>query len=432
MKTSVEDISSVQKKITVAIPAEKVDEKINTAYKDLRKRAKIPGFRPGKVPRNILESHYGAQVAEDVARDLVNDTLLKAAEEHHVIPLTMPVVENALVKGGKDFEYTAIMEVRPDFDLESYKELELEKEKCHITEEQVDKELEQVRKGQGQLQALEDNRAVQDGDYVTIDYEAFDGDVSVEGLKATNYLLQVGSGDFHPDFERALIGLNVGDSTEAKVDFAADHHHTQLAGKSLKFNGKIKSIKTLILPELDDEFAKGLGSEFKDLAHLKEKIRENLVKREESRVDKDVKNQLMDKLAAHAEFELPECLVRFEVDTAMRTVRDNLIRSGSSFEKAGLDEAKIREEMRPSSEKRVRNMLILEKIADKEALEVGEMDLDEGFKKAAEAMGQDPKMLRQYYEANRLMDSFKQKLLEEKTLNYLLEGAKISEVETRS
>ena len=133
MKTSVEDISSVQKKITVAIPAEKVDEKINTAYRALRKRAKIPGFRPGKAPRNILESHYGVQVAEDVARDLVNDTLLKAAEDHKVTPLTMPVVENALVKGGRDFEYSAIMEVRPDFDLESYREVDLEKEEGRIT-----------------------------------------------------------------------------------------------------------------------------------------------------------------------------------------------------------------------------------------------------------------------------------------------------------
>ena len=432
MKTNVEDINSVQKKITVAIPAEKVDEKIDTAYKVLRKRAKIPGFRPGKAPRNILESHYGAQVSEDVARDLVNDTLLKAAEDHKMTPLTMPVVENALVKGGRDFEYSAIMEVRPDFDLESYREVDLEKEECHITEEQVDKELEQVRKAQGQLQALENDRAVQDGDYVAIDYEGYDGEASVEGLKATNYLLQVGSGDFHPDFERALIGLNVGDSVEAKVDFAADHHHTQLAGKILTFKGKINSVKTLVLPELDDEFAKGLGSEFENLNHLREKIRESLVKREESRVDKDVKNQLLDKLASHVEFDLPECLVKFELDTAMRTVQDNLIRSGSSFEKAGLEEAKIRQEMRPSSEKRVRNMLILEKIAHKEALEVGETDLEEGFKKAAEGMGQDPNMLRQYYEANQLIDSFKQKLLEEKTLNYLLESAKISEVKTES
>jgi trigger factor len=432
MKTKVEDISSVQKKVTVAVEAERVDEKIDKAYRALRKRAKIPGFRPGKAPRTILERHYGAQVAEDVTRDLINDTLLRAAEENNVIPLTMPVIENALVKQGKEFEYSAMMEVRPDFDLDSYNNLSLEKEMCHVTDEQVEKELEEVRKAQGQLQALEEDRGVQDGDYVTIDYEAFDGDLPVDGLTSANYLVRVGSGDFHPDFERALIGLKAGDRAEAKVDFAADHHHSQLAGRTLLFKGTIKSIKTLLVPELDDDFAKGLGSEFGNLDALKSKIRENLVKREESRIDQGVKNQLLEQLSSQVEFDLPECLVKFEIDTALRSVKENLKRSGSSLEKTGLDEAKIREDMRPASERRVRNMLILEKIAEKEALKVNEKDLENGFKKAAEGMGQDPKMVRQYYEANQLMDSFKQKLLEEKTLNYLLDDANISEVEAQS
>jgi len=241
--------------------------------------------------------------------------------------------------------------------------------------------------------------------------------------------VRVGSSQFHPEFEKGLLGLKSGESAEITVDFEQGHPNTKLAGKKVFFKVKVMDVKLMELPELNDDFAKSLGADFNDLESLKNRIREDMNGREEKRVDRELKSKLLDKIAATVSFDLPESLVDSEMKYAVETVKQNLLRMGSNFEKAGLTEDKVREDFRPASEKRVKNLLILGEIARLNDLTLSETELDEGFADLAKGIGQDPKVVRQYYEAKGLLDGFQDRLLEEKTLNYLVKGAKIREFE---
>ncbi|MGD8227379.1 MAG: trigger factor [Desulfobacteraceae bacterium] len=429
MKTRLEEISPVKKKLEIEIEAGEVDKRIDEAYRDLRKGVRLPGFRPGKVPRKILERRFGSQVIDDVTRRLVNETLPKAVEETNTIPLSMPVIENEILKLGQNFKYSALMEVRPEFELKDCTGLEVEKERFSVKEEDVEAQLEEIRKTHGQLSSIEKERGIKEEDFAVIEYEGSEEGRALEGVKNTNFLIRVGSNDFHPDFEKALVGLKKGDISEFDVDFEKDYAQPKLAGRSVRFKVKVIDIKEMRLPELDDKFAKDLGADFKDLNDLKEKIRETLVEREEKRVDRELKMRLLKKVSDSVDFELPESLVDSELNGAIENIRQNLLRSGSNMEKAGLDEEKLREDLKPASEKRVKDMLVLGEIARSNDLNITEAELSGGFKDLALSTGQDPAALRQYYEANNLKESFRQQLLEEKALNYLVKGANIIEVE---
>jgi len=429
MKASLEDISSVKKRLLVEIGIDEVKEKVNRAYRELGKRAKIPGFRPGKVPRNILERYFGKEVLEDLKRELVNETLPKAVEDTKTSPLFMPIIESETLKMGQDFKYSAVIEVKPEFGLKDYKGIEVVKEIYSVSNEDVERQLEEVRKTRGTLNSIDENRGIEEGEYAIIEYEGFEGEMPLEGIKAENFLLQIGNNQFHPDFEKALIGLKKGDRTEIKVDFEADHYHPKLDGKKVNFKVKISDIKRMELPELNDEFARNLEADFTGLEDLKQKINEGIIAREEKRVDRELKKRLLKKISDGVDFELPESLVESEIHYAIENIKQNLIRSGSNFEKAGLNEERLIEEIRPASEKRVKDMLVLGEIARQNELTVNDMELSEGFKEMAVNMGQDPEVLRKYHEENNLEGSFRQGLLEEKTLNYLVKCATVKELE---
>jgi trigger factor len=425
MKTNLEDLSPVKKKLEIEIEAGEVAKKIDEAYRDLKKEVKLPGFRPGRAPRKLLERQFGDQVMEDVTRKLINETFFKAVEETKISPLNMPVFENGILKAGQNFSYSAVMEVRPEFDIKDYIGLEVEKEICAVSDEDVDKQLEEIRKSRGTLTSISEDRGIEDDDYAVIEYRGFEGDEPLEGVEGSNYLIQVGSHSFHRDFENALIGLKKGDDSVVKVGFEENHSQPKLAGKSVRFEVKVEDIKEIILPDLDDGFAKDLGADFESLNELKRKIKENLQSQEESRIDRELKGRLMDKISESVDFELPESLVESELENGVERIRQSLLRSGSNLEKAGLDEGRLREDLAPSSKKRVKEMLILGEIAKNADLTVDEAELAEGFREMSVGIGQEPEIIRKYYEANNLLESFREKLLEEKTLNYLVENAKI-------
>jgi len=430
MKTNLEKISGVKRKLTVEVEAEEVGKRVNEAYKTIGKRAKIPGFRPGKIPRKILERYFSAQVAEDVTRSLVSETLPQAVEETQSFPLTTPLVENEELRVGQDFKYAAVMEVKPAIQLKPYKALDVEKEIVSVTDEAVAKELEEIRKATGQLKPAEAGRGLQEGDYAVIEYEGFDGGAPLEGVKAKDFTVKVGSREFQPEIEKALLGRKIGERIEIGVDFGPDETNSRAAGKKVDFKVEVKDIKVMELPELNDDFAKSLGAEFNDLETLKKRIKEDLVAREEKRADGEVKKRLLKKISDVVEFELPECLVDAEVRYGIEGLKRNLVRMGSNLAKAGLNEEKLREEMRPAAEKRVKDLLILGEIAKENDLAVSETDLSDGYREMGEKFGQDPQVLRQYYEANQLVDSLRERLLEEKTLNYLVQTANIHKQES--
>ena len=425
MKTNIEELSPTSKKLMVEIDSDEVDRKIDEAYRQIRKYAKIKGFRPGKVPLKLLERYYGKQVAEDVQKELIGETFPKALEETELYPLTLPVLEKGPIEKGKSFRYTAIMEVRPEIQLGEYLGIEVEKQEQPVSEEDVEQRIEQIRKGHGKLQPVEPQRPIQEGDYAIVEYEASSQGEPIEGMRSTNFMINVGSGEFHPEVERGLLGAEKGEERQIHVDFDQDYHHKLLAGKAVDFRVKVLDIKQIELPPLDDEFAKTLDPELENLEGLKAKVKELLIEERQKRADREVKELLLEKIAQSTDIALPQSLVENEIMNSIESLKQDLLRSGMDLEKAGLSEKKLREDLRPSAEKKVKNSLILTEIAKRDNITVTEDDLEQAFEDLAKATGQEVEPLRRYYEARGLIDSLKQRLLEQKTLNYLVEHANI-------
>ncbi|SPD72018.1 Trigger factor [uncultured Desulfobacterium sp.] len=430
MKTTFEDISSIKKKMTVEIESGNVDQKINEAYRELGKRARVPGFRPGKVPRKILEQRFGDDIADDVTKNLIGDSFPQAVSDVNVTPLGTPLIEKEIVKQGQPFTYSVIMEIRPKFEVKDYLGVEVEKELYEITDEAVSSRVEQIRQSNGKLQSVEEDRPVKNDDHVVLDYVSFEGETPLDDVKASNFLLKVGSNNFHPKFEEGLVGLKKQDEAGIKVDFEGNYYHSKLAGKSILFKVKVIDIKQMVLPELNDEFAKNLGAGFNTMEELKANIKESLAKQEEKRVEEQMRGRLIAKIAKGVDFEIPQVLVESELDYAIETYKQNLAWSGSSLEKVGISEEKLRADMRPVTERRVKEMLVIEEIAQQDKITVNDEDMENKFKELAAGMGQTPAVIRQYYEAKNLMESLRYKLAEEKTLNYLVQNARIQSVES--
>jgi len=423
IKTQVEELSPVKRKLTVEVEAEEIDKRLNKAYREIGKKAKIPGFRPGKAPMGILERYFGRQVKEEVAQDLIGETLPKAFEDTAIVPLAFPEMERGALERGKVFRYSAVLEVRPKLELKNYLGVEVEKEEVVVTDEEVDERIQQILKAHGKLESIPEHRPIKEGDFAILEYQAFEGETPLTDIQATNFLVNVGAGEFHLEFEKALVGLSVDDQKEITVKFQEEHYHKALAGKELRFVVKVLDIKEMKLPELSDDFAKTLDSELETVDDLKKKVKETIEKEKNAKVDREAQKRLLNEITKDIHIDLPQSLVEAELGKAIDLVSQNLARSGSSLEKAGLSVEKLRGDLRPSAEERVKNMLVLSEIAQREGIKVSDEDVDEAFREMGESMGQDPLVIKRYYEAKQMMEPLRERLLEEKTLNYLMEHA---------
>ena len=430
MKATVEEISPVKKKILVEISANDVDKKIDSAFKKYGKSAKIKGFRPGKVPMKVLERYYGDQVMYEVTNSIIQETLPMAMKETETWPLNMPTLENddLLVK-GQDFKYTAVMEVRPEFELKDYTGVEVEKQTCVIDDEDVDKQVKAILRSQGTMEEMTDDRGIEKDDYAVINYKGFEGEEPVNGMKAENYSLSIGEGNFYPGFEDELIGSKKGDKKDIVIDFKEDYVNPKLAGKSIRFDVEVTDIKVMKLPELNDDFVKGLGVEFETVDDLKSKIKEDLILREEKRIENELRNSILEKISDSVVFELPESLIESEINASVENMKQNFLRSGVTFEKLGLDLEKMKSELRPTAEKNVKAALILGEIANLNKIDVDDDELSLRFEDMANETGHPAETIRKYYEANDLVESFRESMIKEKTLKYLVENASVTEVE---
>ncbi len=428
MQTHVEEISQVKRRITVEIEAEKVTLKLDQVIRELSKKVKIKGFRPGKAPRRIIEQYYGTQIINEAKNDLIRESFSEAIEETGLFPLASPSIEDGVLRQGESFSYTIEIEVRPEFELKDYMGISVEKEIADISEESIDKRLEEIRDAHARLVSVDEGRGVQEGDYAVVDYTGFWNGKPLTDIRGSDFTVLVGSAHFYPEVETGIVGMKKDSEKEIQVDFNANLNDKRLAGKSVVFNVRIKDIKVKDLPELNDEFARSLGDEFPSLSVLRERVKENLALQEEKRVDREVRSRLLKKIAATVDFEPPRSLVEREIERSIASLKQSIVQSGSRLESAGISEEKIRDDLRPVAERKVKEDIVLGKIADMENITLEEGDTRDGFQRLAAQTGKDPAVLERFYETNNLMDSFRDQLLAEKTLNHLVQGVKITEV----
>lgn len=428
MKTRVEEISEVKRKINVEIDAEEVTKSIDKAYSQLSRKAKVKGFRPGKAPRKILEQYYGKQVVNDVKSDLIRESFPKVLDETKLFPLGEPSIEDELINPDNIFRYAIFMEVKPEFEIKNYMGISVDKEVLNISEETVDKSIEKIRKSHAKLISIEEDRGIIEQDRVIINYEGFWKDKPIKDIKGQEFMVHVGSGNFYKEVESGIVGLKKGDEKDIEIDLDENFSDSRLAGKLVNFNIVIIDIKKEDLPELNDDFAKVLGDNFESLADLRQKVTEEITLQEEKRIDSELKKRLIGKISDSVNFELPQILVESEINHSINSLKEGFSQNGMTMESTGISESKMRQELIKPSEVKIKEELVLDAIARLEAITVEEKDIGDAFDSLSGRTGSDPALIRQYYESNNLMNSFEAQILAEKTLNHLVKGAIINDV----
>jgi len=427
MNVNVEEISSIKKKVSVEIPGDEVTKEVDSFYKDLGKTAKIKGFRPGKVPRNILERYFKDYVKAEVVQKLIGESYPKALTETNLEPVSPPVIDPGEFNEGKSFQYSAVIEVKPDIKLEGYTGLKIEGKGEEVKDEEVEERLKSLQNLHANLKTVSEDRPIQTGDYVIVDYEASVGGKPLEGGKAVDFTVEVGSGQFIPTVEEKLIGLKPAEEKEIEFSFPADYGYQKWAGKTVLYHVKIKEIKEKVLPALDDEFAKDLG-DYSSLEELKTKLRGEIEKEKDLAFERQLKDQVVDQLLEANPFEVPESLVEEQTKGLVSDTKLRLAAQGVDLKSLGVTEEKLQGDYKAMAQKQVKTFLVLEKIAGQEGIAVTDEEVDERLKEMAERMHQKFDVVKRYYEKNGLLPEVKAGILRDKTLNFLLEKANVNTI----
>jgi len=422
VKIDVEDLGSTKKKLQIEVSGEIVTREIDSAYRKLSKKAKVKGFRPGKVPRAILQRHYGDYVKNEVINKLINDTYFKAISDEDITPVSQPTVDDGTLEEGKAFEYSAIVEVKPDIQVKDYLSLKLRASKAQVAREDVEKRLGELQNLHAQLVTVERREKIREGDFVIIDYEGFSDGRPLDGSSGKDFMLQIGGGRFIPGFDEKLIGMERDDEKEVEVTFP--ENHPTMAGRTAVFRGKVKEIKEKILPKLDDEFAKDIG-EYQDLKELKARIMEDLEKEGEESKRRELENQLIEKLIKANPFDVPRSMVEGQIDYLVADAKIRLASQGLALKDVGVGEGKLRKDLEEAAVKRVKQGLILEKVSALEGISVENEEVTERLKEISLRTNQNVEKVRGYYQKGDRMEELKGKIVEEKTLDFLLEKSNI-------
>ncbi|MBE5939789.1 MAG: trigger factor [Lachnospiraceae bacterium] len=386
MSLQVEKLENNKAKLTIEVSAEEFDAAIEQAYQKNKGKMSVPGFRKGKVPRQMLEKMYGVGVFyEDAVNALIPEAYAKEVENCEEEIVSQPSIDVVQVEKGKPFIFTAVVALKPEVKLGKYKGLKIEKESAEVTDEELTAELDRVREQNSRTIPVED-RAVENGDVVTVDYEGFVDGVAFEGGKGTDYPLTIGSHTFIDTFEEQLIGKNIGDDVEVNVTFPEEYHAEELKGKAAMFKVAIKEIKAKELPELDDDFAQDV-SEFDTLDEYKEDVKKKLAEKKEKQIKTEVENKAIEMIIEDAKMDIPEEMVDEQVKQMAEDFARRLQGQGLDIEQyfkfTGLTPQKMLEDMRPQAVKRIQSRLVLEAVAEAEKLEVTDEEVDKEIEEMA-------------------------------------------------
>lgn len=403
MSLQVEKLEHNMAKLTVEVAAEDVEKALQAAYLKQRKQINIPGFRKGKVPRQMIEKMYGPEVFYDeAANNMIPDAYAKAYDESELDIVSQPKIEVVQMEKGKPFIFTAEVATKPEVTLGDYKGLKVDKVSTRVTQKEVDEEIEKERERNARTIEVTD-RAVQDKDEVTLDFEGFVDGVAFEGGKGEDYPLTIGSGPFIPGFEEQLIGAEIDKEVEVNVTFPKEYHSEELAGKDATFKCTVHTIKAKELPELDDEFASEV-SECETMDAYRAEVKKNIKERKERTGKEKKENQAVDQAIENAQMDIPEAMIEFQVrqmaDDFARRIQQQGLTVEQYFQFTGMTAEKMMEEMRPQAEKSIKTRLVLEAIVKAENIEVSDERVEEELTKMAEAYQMEVEKLKEFMGEN--------------------------------
>ncbi len=388
MSLQVEKLENNMAKLTIEVPAEELEKAINHVFQKQKKNISIPGFRKGKVPRQMIEKMYGKEVFyEDAANELIPSAYEKAYDECEEEIVSSPRISILQLESGKPFIFAAEVALKPEVELGQYKGVKVDKAEADVTDEEVDAEIDKERERNARTVSVTD-RAVKSGDQTVIDFEGFQDGVAFEGGKGENYPLTIGSGAFIPGFEDQLIGKNIGEEIEVNVTFPENYQAENLAGKPAVFKVQIKEIKEKQLPQLDDEFAAEV-SEFDTLDEYKADVKAGLLKKKEKEIKDAKENAVIDAIIADAKMDIPEAMLETHQRQMVDDFSQRLQMQGLSVEQyfqfTGLDHGKLMEQVKPQAEQKIKARLVLEAVVKAENITATEEDFEKEITSMAES-----------------------------------------------
>lgn len=424
---NVEEINAVQKKITFDIPWPDVSKELDVVYGDMGRKARVKGFRPGRIPRNILESLYKSQAEEEAISNLVNRFYWDAIKDHDIEAVAQPAIDQKGIEINKGFSFTATVEVEPKIEPKDYEGIEVTKDEYEVTEKDIEGRLQQIREMYGTLEEVQEDRSVVKGDFATIDFEGFIDDKAVKGMKSDGYFLEVGSGTFTPGFEDQLIGMKKGENRRITVKFPDDYHAKDAAGKDVIFSVDLKGIREKKLPELNEDFIKNF-EKYENLEAFRDDVRKSIEEANSAASESLLKDRIVEKLLENNQFEVPPSFIERQTLLMMADMQRRFEARGMEKKAAAQMSIKYHSQLREQAEKVVKSVLLLKKIADKESITIGEEDTEQRIRKLAEERGVSVDSVKDSLAKEDMLESLNLDILHEKVFAMIKEKAKISVV----
>ncbi|MDA2933154.1 trigger factor [Acidobacteria bacterium AH-259-D05] len=430
IRVELEHVSTVKKRLKVEVPAGIALKEWDQVAGQYKQQVRLPGFRPGKAPVELIKRRFRKNIRSDVLQKLIPDSYDQAIREKGVDPIGEPSLENLTFEEGQPLVYEANFEVHPHIELPQYRGLKVTVESKSLTPEDIDEELNKLRETHSRLVSV-DNRPIEEGDYVVVDLhgeylEEEEAHDPGEPFQEENVVIHVGDEHTHEAFNKALMGASAGEEKEFRVEYASDYPEQKLAGHKLLFTVKVSEIKQKELPELNDELAKDVG-DYETLEGLREELKERLSAERERNREIDLGNKLLDQLVASTSFEVPEILIENRIDGMLRDLAFKMASQGLDPSKANVDWMKVRADFRPDAEKQVRANMTLSEIGRREEIEISTQELEQEVEQMAGSMEQPKEKVRQYFQQENRMEGLKTQLIRKKVLKILLESAEVDD-----
>lgn len=427
MKSNVEKVSALQRKISVNVPAEVVKGAFERVFQGIQKEVTIKGFRKGKAPMATVKSMYGDRVSQDVAQDLIQKHWGKALSEHKLEPISSPEFEFEDPAETKEFSFSASFDVRPEINLKKIDNLEVEREKLELDESKVDQVLENIRSSKAELIDVLENRAAILGDTAVVDFDGYVDGKPLEGGAGVDHALELGSHSFIDGFEEGIVGMKIGETKTLSLKFPTPYHSADLAGKAVEFKTTLKGLKKKQLPELTPEFISTLGGP-KDLEALKVSIREDLQRSEQKRIDDGFKNRLLKKLVSENPIEVPPSLLKEQKASLVEDFHKRMHDQGLSHAEFESYVQKWDSDFENTAKEMIQSSFLIDAIARKNDLVAKPEDVDNKLKEYAQQTGIEEARIREFYGKPEQMSRLTYMITEEKVIALLTKSVKIKEV----
>lgn len=429
VKVEIEDLSPIKKRLLFEIPRKNYDEVLEKAYAKLKQNTQIKGFRKGKVPRSLLEKYYGPKTIMEAVSEIVDKSYQEAIRQYQIPAVDRPEIKDlnmeALEK-GEGLSFKAEVEIQPKVTAENYEKIKVKKNKLEVGAEEMERELQGVQKAFASFVPLAEGTVAEKGHQVTLDFRGtLDGE-AFEGGSGEGVPLVLGEGRYLPDFEAGILGHKAGESFTFEVKFPQDYGAEKLKGRTAQFEVELLELKKEELPPIDDELAKDVGK-FESLDELKKDIENKLMAHKEKAERGNLFQQVLEHLLKKNNFEVPQVMVERELDAMWQGVTRQLASQRITPEQAGIDPKEYRQKNREEALKRIKGFLLFDSIAQQESIKVEESEIEAKFKEIGEANKVDINNVKSFYQQQNLIPGLYSQILGEKTLDFLLEKAKVSE-----